>query len=121
MTDIRLDGPFDGVIASHVLEHIPDDRSAMLELFRVLRPGGWALLLVPITADRTLEDPAVQTPRRRFEVFGQLDHVRRYGPDFLRRLEDVGFDVSAEYFAGRSTSRTGRATASASMTCSISA
>src|SRR5262245_50864981 len=52
---------FDVIICSHVLEHIPDDRKGMRELFRVLRPGGWALLQVPIAMalEDTHEDPTI--------------------------------------------------------------
>ena len=54
------DGAFDAILCSHVLEHVPDDRAAMSELHRVLRPGGWALVLVPLDLSRetTYEDPA---------------------------------------------------------------
>jgi SAM-dependent methyltransferase len=41
------DGAFDRVIAAEVLEHIPDDASAMAELARVLRPGGTMAVTVP--------------------------------------------------------------------------
>jgi SAM-dependent methyltransferase len=41
------DGAFDRVIASEVLEHIPDDQTAMAELTRVLRPGGTMAVTVP--------------------------------------------------------------------------
>jgi SAM-dependent methyltransferase len=41
------DGSFDRVIASEVLEHIPDDEAAMAELTRVLRPGGTMAVTVP--------------------------------------------------------------------------
>jgi SAM-dependent methyltransferase len=94
LTDIRHpDGSFDVIYCSHVLEHVPDDRSAMRELHRVLSPRGWALLLVPITADRTVEDPSVTDPEERLRLFGQKDHVRRYGPDFVDRLRSVGLAV----------------------------
>ena len=41
------DGAFDRVIAAEVLEHIPDDRGAIAELARVLRPGGTMAVTVP--------------------------------------------------------------------------
>jgi SAM-dependent methyltransferase len=41
------DGEFDRVVASEVLEHIPEDESAIAELVRVLRPGGTIALTVP--------------------------------------------------------------------------
>lgn len=87
------DNSFDVIYCSHVLEHVVDDRQAMQEFYRVLRPGGWAVLLVPITADQTFEDPAIVSPQDRLQMFGQADHVRRYGPDFVDRLKDAGFEV----------------------------
>ncbi len=87
---------FDLVICNHVLEHIPDDRAAMKELFRVLRKDGSAVLQVPISATmrETYEDPSITSSARREEVFGQFDHVRLYGQDYAQRLQDCGFMVS---------------------------
>jgi SAM-dependent methyltransferase len=94
VTDLALvDDSFDVIICSHVLEHVPDDRRAMRELFRVLRPGGWAILQVPIVGDRTYEDWSVTMPEDRERVFGQRDHVRIYGRDYVNRLVETGFDV----------------------------
>ena len=62
---------FDAIICNHVLEHVPDDRAAMLELRRILRPGGTAILMVPFHPDReTFEDPSVVDPEQRTELFG---------------------------------------------------
>ena len=88
------DGSFDVVFCSHVLEHVADDRRAMREFCRVLKPGGWAILLVPITAEATVEDPSVTDPAERLRLFGQDDHVRRYGPDYVDRLREAGFNVA---------------------------
>ena len=77
---------FDVIYCSHVLEHVPDDRRALGEFGRVLKRSGWAILLVPITVDRTVEDPTVTDPAERLRLFGQDDHVRRYGPDYVDRL-----------------------------------
>ena len=66
----------------------------MRELRRVLKSDGWAVLLVPITADETFEDPSVTDPAERLRLFGQEDHVRRYGPDYRQRLEESGFKVT---------------------------
>jgi len=87
-------GRFDAVICIHVLEHIEDDRRAIAELYRVLEPGGWAIITVPIRLDRlTYEDPAITAPEERARAFGERGHVRRYGTDFLDRLRSAGFEV----------------------------
>lgn len=88
------DGAFDIVYCSHVLEHVPDDRNAMREFARVLKPTGWALFQVPLRDEGpTDEDPSVTGTRARYERFGQHDHVRVYGRDFADRLGDAGFRV----------------------------
>ena len=102
----RLDLPdqsFDVVFCSHVLEHIPDDRVAMRELRRVLRPGGWALLQTPVDLERAVsdEDPAVTLPAERLRRFGQADHVRIYGRDFFDRLRAAGWEIERIPFARR--------------------
>lgn len=94
------DEAFDAVICVHVLEHVPADNTAMRELLRVLRPGGWALILVPIRKglEATLEDPSVTDPEERARLYGQADHVRCYGNDFYDRLTEAGFNVSVSPF-----------------------
>ena len=91
----RLDLPSassDVVICNHVLEHVPDDRAAVCELRRVLRPGGWALLLAPdVRAEKTIEDPSIVDAAERRRLYGQADHVRRYGFDYLDRLLSARF------------------------------
>lgn len=89
------DHHFDIIYCSHVLEHVPDDRQAMRELRRVLKPSGWAVLQVPVTVETTVEDPTVTDPQERLRLFGQEDHVRRYGIDYPQRLEAAGFRVLA--------------------------
>jgi SAM-dependent methyltransferase len=94
ITDIKYpNSHFDVIFCSHVLEHVSNDRLAMREFARVLKPDGWAILLVPITADKTFEDSSIVTPAERLQVFGQEDHVRRYGPDYVDRLRESGLDV----------------------------
>lgn len=95
ITDIHYpDDHFDVIYCSHVLEHVPDDGKAMREFRRVLNPLGWALLQVPITADRIDEDPTIDDPREQQRRFGQKDHVRRYGLDYIERLQENGFCVT---------------------------
>jgi SAM-dependent methyltransferase len=96
ITDIQFPAnTFDAIICSHVLEHIPDDHKAMGELYRVLKPGGWAILQVPISLSlkNTYEDFTITSESARAEAFGQKDHVRIYAKDYKDRLEQVGFKV----------------------------
>lgn len=96
LTDLGFrDASFDVVICNHVLEHIADDRAALNEIHRVLRPTGWAILQVPISlcAQTTFEDDSVTDPIDRERVFGQGDHVRIYGQDYPDRLESAGYSV----------------------------
>lgn len=102
LTDIRKpDSCFDAIFCVHVLEHIPDDRKAMSEMYRVLSPGGWAILQSPVDWNRpaTFEDWSITDPAERFRHFGQKDHVRIYGSDYVDRLRSVGFEVERIAFA----------------------
>lgn len=92
---------FTAILCSHVLEHVEADRAAMRELYRVMKPGGWAYLQVPVDMDRadTYEDPSITEPEARERAFGHPDHVRVYGRDYLDRLEDAGFDPHVDSFA----------------------
>ena len=94
LTDLDLeDNTKTLVYCSHVLEHIDDDAKAMAEIYRVLQPGGQAIIQVPIFETQTLDDPAITTPEDRLKHFHQEDHVRSYGPDIAQRLEKAGFEV----------------------------
>lgn|SRR5574344_940176 len=86
---------FDIVICNHVMEHIPEDTKAMSEIFRVLKPGGFAILQVPISysTDKTIEDFSITNPDERKRRFGKSDHCRIYGLDYIDRLKSVGFEV----------------------------
>lgn len=88
---------FDWILCNHVLEHIPDDTKAMQELLRVLKPGGAALLQVPLDGNRktTFEDDSIKDKAERTKVFGQYDHVRVYGNDYFDKLRSTGFSVEA--------------------------
>ena len=97
------DGSFDTVLCSHVLEHVHDDICAMEEIFRILKPGAWAIIQVPLEKNRehTYEDPSIVSPEERERVFGQFDHVRIYGLDYEDRLKKAGFDVTIIDYAGQ--------------------
>lgn len=94
ITDLQFPtNHFDVVYCSHVLEHVPNDRQAIKEFVRVLKPTGWAILQVPITGNVTQEDLSITSPQERAHLYGQPDHVRQYGKDYKYRLEDNGFQV----------------------------
>jgi SAM-dependent methyltransferase len=92
------DHSFDVILCVHVLEHVEEDRAAMRELRRILAPNGFAIVLVPLDLSReeTYEDPSITDPADREREFWQPDHVRLYGRDFGKRLEQAGFDVTVD-------------------------
>lgn len=98
------EGAFDAFICSHVLEHVTDDLKALRELFRILKPSGWGILMVPIivTLDKIDEDPLLEDIGERWRRFGQDDHVRMYSrKGLVERAENAGFIVKQygqEYF-----------------------
>jgi SAM-dependent methyltransferase len=89
------DDSFDLILCNHVLEHVPNDRKAMKELYRVMRPGGTGIVQVPYAQNlaNTIEDPFINNPTEQEHRFGQRDHVRIYGSDYILRLEQAGFKV----------------------------
>ncbi len=89
------DNSFDMVFCNHVLEHIPDDRKAMQELYRVLKPGGLGIFQIPQDLSRavTFEDATITDKKERAAIFGQYDHVRVYGIDYFDKLRSIGFTV----------------------------
>lgn len=86
---------FDMVMCNHVLEHVEDDRVVMKELFRVLAPGGLAIMQVPLdySLTETYENPDITDPLDREQHFKQKDHLRLYGLDYPDRLRQAGFVV----------------------------
>lgn len=95
MPEINSD-TYDILICSHVLEHVEDDKKALSELYRVLKPRGWGIIMVPIilTLDQIDEDPQVTDDGERWRRFGQFDHVRLYNKSgFVERVEAAGFSV----------------------------
>ncbi|WP_223277555.1 class I SAM-dependent methyltransferase [Phaeocystidibacter luteus] len=90
------DNSYDVVFCNHVLEHVTDDQQCMRELCRVLKPGGLAIAQVPWIPEQevTVEDPTITDPKERERLFGQYDHVRKYGKDYQDRLEKAGFKVT---------------------------
>jgi SAM-dependent methyltransferase len=94
------DDLFDCLICYHVLEHIDDDRRAISELYRVLKPGGWAIIQVPIFTERTMERCEF-TEEEAEEILKYDCHLRSYGKDFGERLQEIGFKVQIDDFVKR--------------------
>jgi SAM-dependent methyltransferase len=92
---------FDAVLCNHVLEHVRDDIKAISEINRVLKPGGFAILQVPFfnpVGATTFEDPTITDKREREKIFGQDDHVRKYGDDYPARIQKGGLRPMAEHY-----------------------
>jgi SAM-dependent methyltransferase len=95
------DSRFDAVLCNHVLEHVSDDIKAMSEIRRVLKPGGWAIMQIPFFSpvpDVTFEDHTITDKREREKIFGQDDHVRKYGRDYPKRIERSGLRAVEDRF-----------------------
>ncbi len=106
ITDMKIyaDNTYDIFICSHILEHVPADRKALAELYRVTKPGGWGIIMVPLilSLEKTYENDAVTTDGERWHHFMQDDHCRQYAKsDFVQKIEDQGFilhQLDAKYF-----------------------
>ena len=95
------DNTFDAVLCNHVLEHVADDIKAMREIHRVLKPGGFSVLQVPFfnpVPAITFEDNTITDKREREKIFGQDDHVRKYGTDYPQRIAQSGLVPQEETF-----------------------
>ncbi len=93
------DNKFDVVFCNHVMEHVDDALKCMKELHRVLRPGGWGIMQVPLdtTRSETYEDWSITSPEEREKHFWQKDHVRLFGLDYPQWLEKAGFRVTVAF------------------------
>ena len=89
------DESFDTIICNHIMEHVEDDRKALKELYRIMRRGGWGVILSPVELERekTFEDDTITDRAERTRIFGQYDHRRIYGRDYAERLREAGFEV----------------------------
>ena len=90
------DNSVEVILCNHILEHVADDRKALRELHRILKPGGWGILLSPVDRDyeQTYEDDSITDPDERTRIFGQYDHRRIYGQDYTERLREAGFEAA---------------------------
>lgn len=95
ITNIQFkDGFFDYIILNHVMEHIVNESEAVREIIRVLKPSGTIIMSFPICLDMvTQEDENVISDNDRLQLYGQVDHVRLYGNDFLTRFKNYGLNI----------------------------
>lgn len=86
------DETFDLLIANHVMEHVSDEFQATEEIFRVLKPGGYAILQTPYSSklNETWCDKGIDEDEMRLQAYGQEDHVRLYGRDIFTRFSTSG-------------------------------
>ncbi len=91
------DDYFDVVICSHVLEHVENDRKAMSELKRIIKPGGEVLFLVPIAIDIDyIDEEWGLSEEENWKRFGQGDHCRLYGKlPLMKRLLEAGLELES--------------------------
>lgn len=89
ITDIKVgDNTFDYIICSHVLGHVPDEKKALSELYRVLKKNGvlFILCLLDLNRETTYEDSRIETELEKLQNYGEKDLVRLYGNDIINRL-----------------------------------
>ena len=87
---------FDFIMCNHVLEHVDDDIKALEEIKRVLKKGGKGIIQVPFyypIPEKTIEDKSVTKVSDREKLYGQSDHLRKYGKDYDKRLSSNGLKV----------------------------
>jgi SAM-dependent methyltransferase len=89
------DNKFDVMFCNHVLEHVEDAHQCLKELYRVMKPGGWAIMQVPqdMSRETTFEDSSITSEADREKYFWQKDHVRLFGKDYPKWMEQAGFEV----------------------------
>ena len=99
------DESVDIIICNHLLEHVESDHKALSEMYRIMRHGGWGIMLSPVDYEReeTFEDDTITDAAERAKVFGQYDHRRIYGRDYAKRLASAGFEVEERDYAAEFT------------------
>jgi SAM-dependent methyltransferase len=94
LMDMSSLDPFGVFYASHVMEHVPDDRQVFSNVYDRLAPGGEAWIMVPLHDAPTIDGTRNMTSKERERQFGQWDHVRQYGLDIVDRMQNAGFETS---------------------------
>ncbi len=92
---------FDVILCNHVLEHVQDDKKAIKEINRVMKKDGFSILQVPFyypIPEKTIEDKSIISKKEREEIYGQSDHLRKYGKDYDKRILSEGLKVKKSNF-----------------------
>lgn len=99
------DNSFDTIICNHVFQYIDDDKKAMQNIYKLMKPGGWAILQVPINtkSKSTYENNLITDPLEREKEFGLKEHVRYYSFDYADKLRDIGFNVCVDDYSAEFT------------------
>ncbi|MDN3619916.1 methyltransferase domain-containing protein [Polaribacter undariae] len=86
---------FDVILCSHVLSVVKNDKKAIKELYRVLKPNGTLILQTYIFKkyEKTFEDFNIKTNDERYKAYGKHYLQRCYGKDFTERFLKEGFSV----------------------------
>ncbi len=90
------DNSFDAILCNHVLEHVQDDKKAIKEINRVMKKDGFSILQVPFyypIPEKTIEDKSIISKKEREKIYGQSDHLRKYGKDYDKRILSQGLKV----------------------------
>jgi SAM-dependent methyltransferase len=95
------DNSFDVIICNHVFQYIEDDKKAMQNIYKLMKPGGWGIMQVPINTQstKTHEDSSITDPLEREKIFGLKEHVRYYSYDYADKLRDAGFTVKVDDYS----------------------
>jgi SAM-dependent methyltransferase len=97
------DNSFDVIICNHVFQYIEDDKKAIKNIYKLMKPGGWGIMQVPIDTTKkvTYEDSSITDPLEREKAFGLKEHVRYYSYDYADRLREAGFKVTVDDYTSK--------------------
>ena len=92
---------YDVIIFSHLLQYIKDEQTILGELKRLLRPGGFVIIITHINweMDRTYENPVTDEDKDRLHLYFEPGLQRVYGSDFQKKLIKAGFVVETIDYA----------------------
>ena len=87
---------FDAVTVGFGVRNFENLNKGLEEIKRVMKKGGLGIVQVPFydpIPEKTIEDKTVVSKKEREKLYGQSDHVRKYGKEYKGRLESTGLHV----------------------------